>query len=119
MEFKEDVDSLKTLIKFTPPQYTPERNRFSERMVLNGNDAYHSVNDGTPLCVVFSGTQCSISTFLNKANTKLLEGDIDWYVDVFQVCINDVLPQLKNVAHFKHSAKFPRPEVMVEMQEQS
>ena len=85
-------------------------------MTLNGSDAYLSVHDDSPFVIVFGGTQCGKSRFIERAYAEPCQDDIDWYVDIFLIVIRNVLAKTKVwEATFKHSAKFPSPEMMNEI----
>ena len=89
-------------------------------MTLNGSDAYLPVHDDSPFCIAFGSAQCGISRFFERTNTNQLYGDINWNVDIFQVCIGNVLTDWEvRKAGFKQPAKMPCPEMMIEVHEPS
>ena len=89
-------------------------------MALNGSDAYLPVHNDSPLVTAFGCSQCCKSKFTERADTEPLQDDIDRHVDIFQIFIRNVPKDMKIwKACFKHSAKMPCLEMMIEVYEPS
>ena len=87
-------------------------------MTLNGSDAYLPVHDDSPFVIVFDGTQCGESWFLEWTDAEPVDCYIFENGNVFLVPERNVLTKRKRrKTLFEHLTKIPSFKVQIVIEE--